>query len=421
MRNKRVKTLVVGTLLAASILAGCGATTSKEEQKSENLAKTEAAGGQSDPTKSVDKNEDNTQESDKNTELAEVKKELEPLAVSYPTGNIRVTTNILALEKGYFAEEGITVNPVAIGGNDALTAINENNGNLDILTAGFVADVQSIGAGYELSFIAGTAVEGGAVIAKKGNADKYKDADKILNTDAVTNAKLGFARNEASWIITRQYLLDNGVDAAVIAGIEKEEGGNISYYQDQTATAQAVQKGEVDLGFLPMEFALLYADAYDLEVVTSAGALSPNYVCCREVTSKKSLEDKFDSYVAYEKARIRAFEYYKKGETDEEIKNDVVKTVSAYSGKEEDYVATYLYGGVTKFAVDPNTAGIKAYVRAAYNSGVFTGNAVDFGTYDITQNVDTTAYKKALDELIAAEPDNAFYAELLVQFEEANG
>ena len=169
-----------------------------------------------------------------------------------------------------------------------------------------------------------------------------------------------------------------------------------------------------------MEFALLYADAYDLEIVAAAGDLSPNYVCCREVTSKKRLNDKFDSFVAYEKARIKAFEYYKKGETDATVKADVVKTVADYSGKESDYVETYLYGGVTKFAVDPNTSGIKKYVQAAYNSGLFTGNAVDFGTYDITQNVNTTAYKKALDELIAANPDNTFYNELLTEYQGAN-
>jgi NitT/TauT family transport system substrate-binding protein len=258
------------------------------------------------------------------------------------------------------------------------------------------------------------------VIAKKGNADQFKGTDKKLNFDAVTNAKLGFARNEASWVVTRQYLLDNGVSADTIKAIENEETGNVSYYADPTATAQAVQKGEAELGFLPMEFALLYADAYDLEIVVAAGDLSPDYVCCREVTSNKRFNEKYDSFVAYETARIKAFEYYKQGETDEAVKADVVKTVAEYSGKEPDYVETYLYGGVTKFAVDPNTKGIQKYVQAAYNSGVFTGNAVDFGSYDITQNVNTSAYKQALDQLIAENPDNTFYAQLLKEYQSAN-
>ena len=398
--GKKLGTILLSAALTTGLLTGCG-------DKNTADTTTAAAGTQAG-------NNDGT------PAATEAAKKLEPLSVSYPAGNIRVTVNILALQKGYFDAEGVKVNAVAVGGNDALTAINEENGQLDILTAGFVPDVQAIGAGYDLSFIAGTAVEGGAVIAKKGNADKFKGTTLKLNTENVTTAKLGFARNEASWVVTRQYLLDNGVSADVIASIENEESGNVSYLADPTATAQAVQKGEVELGFLPMEFALLYADAYDLEIVAAAGDLSPNYVCCREVTSKKRLNDKYDSFVAYEKARIKAFEYYKKGETDATVKADVVKTVADYSGKETDYVETYLYGGVTKFAVDPNTSGIKKYVQAAYNSGLFTGNAVDFGSYDITQNVNTTAYKKALDELIAANPDNTFYKELLTEYQGAN-
>ena len=408
--GKRFSLLIAGALLATTLLGGCGVQGSIADNE----------GSASSTGSSVEASSAAAGSEQSSGEVVKEKKDLEPLSVSYPAGNIRVTVNILALQKGYFAEEGVTVNPVAIGGNDALTAINEDNGALDILTAGFVADVQAIGAGYELSFIAGTAVEGGSVITKKGNADKFKGSSTVLDLDAVTNAKLGFVRNEASWVITRQYLLDNGISESVIADIVKEDGGHVSYYADSTATAQAVQKGEVELGFLPMEFALLYADAYDLEIVAAAGELSPNYVCCREVTSKKRLSDKFDSFVAYERARIRAFEYYKQGESDAAIKADVVKTVSEYSGKEADYVETYLYGGVTKFAVDPNTAGIKKYVQAAYNSGLFTGNAVDFGSYDITQNVNTSAYKQALDELIAENPDNAFYAGLLSEYQSAN-
>lgn len=342
------------------------------------------------------------------------------LAVSFPVGNIRVAINILALQLGYFEEEGVTVTPVNLGGMDALTAINNGSEELDILTAGFVPDLQALASGYDLTFIAGTAVEGGAVVAKKGNAATYQDANKIINIEAVTSAKLGFVRNEASWIVTRQYLLDNGVSADTISAIEDEVSGNITYYGEVTGTAQAVQKGEIEIGFLPMEYALLYADAYDLELIAAAGDLQPDYVCCREVTSPAKLTAKKDAFVAYETARIRAFEYYKQGETDSAIRENVINIVAKYSGKEADYVETYLYGGITKYSTDPNTSGIQKYVVAAYNSGALSSSAIDFGAYDITQNVDTTAYKTALDNLISENPDNAFYAELLELYNGAN-
>ena len=156
--------------------------------------------------------------------LADVEKGT--LQVSFMPGIIRIAVNILAQQLGYFAEEGVTVQEVNLGGMDALTAIN-GDGNLDVLTTGFVPDLQAIGNGYDLVVIGGTAVEGGAVIAKEGNADAFRDAGTIINVDAFLNAKLGFKRNEAAWVITRQYLLDNGVTAEQIAAIEDEAAGAV--------------------------------------------------------------------------------------------------------------------------------------------------------------------------------------------------
>ena len=395
---KKIFAGILLLILLSGLLTGCGRKASSADETPKPSASASAAG----------------------SAAATAPADHGKLKVSFPAGSVRVSINILAQELGYFKEEGVTVEPVNLGGVDALTAINSGGDQLDILNTGFVNDIQSIGGGYDLTFIAGTAVEGGAVIAKKGQADRFKNADTIIDIEAVTGAKLGFVRNEAAWVITRQYLLNSGVPAETIAAIEAEDTGNVSYYAQSTNVAQAVQAGEVDLGFLPLEYAILYADAYDLEIVTPSGALSPDYVCCREVTSASRYANKYDAFVAYETARIRAFETYKQGVTDPEIRSKVVQTVVDYTGKETEYVETCLYGGVTKYAVDPNTAGIVSYVEAAYNSGALAGNATDFGSYDIRQNVSTGAYLEALNNLIAREPDNAFYQELLAQFNAAN-
>ncbi len=394
MKHTYMKRIFSGILIAALILSALASLSGCGQDSSQNTAST------SSDTEDV--------------------KDYGTLSVSFPTGNIRIAINILALQLGYFEEEGVTVEPVNIVGTDALTAIDQGSDQLDILPIGFVADLQAIASGYDLTFIAGTAVEGGALIAKKGNAAAYQDAESIINIDAILGAKLGFVRNEAAWIIARQYLLDNGVSADTIEAIEDESAGSITYYGEELETAQAVQSGEIEVGFLPMEYALLYADAYDLEIITEAGQLQPNYVCCRELTSPAKITEKQDAFVAYETARIRAFEYYKQGETDAEIKANVVKIVSDYSGKETSYVETYLYGGVTKYSVDPNTTGIEKYVIAAYNSGALSSSDIDFSTYDIGQNVDASVYKTALDNLIERDADNTFYAELLEQYNDYN-
>ncbi len=415
--KKRVLGLLLTTAITALALTGCGQTGSIASTGSDTESTGEAGSAEETAADTAESTEAEAA-GEENGEAAT--QDHGTLKVSFMTGNIRIAINILALEKGYFAEEGVTVEPVNIGGQDALTAINGSDDQLDILNTGFVPDLQAIGSGYDITVIGGTAVEGGAIIAKSGNTAAYQDADRVINIDAVTSAKLGFVRNESSWVVTRQYLLDNGVSEETIAAIEEEGSGNISYYQDETAVAQAVQKGEVDLGFLPLEYALLYGDAYELEVVTAAGALQKNYVCCREVTSSAKLAAKKDTFVAYETARIRAFEYYKQGETDEAVRKDVVDTVVNYSGKEADYVETYLYGGVTKYATDPNEKGIVKYVEAAVNSGLLSSAGIDFGTYDIKQNIDTSAYAQAINDLVEREPENEFYAQLKTQFEADN-
>lgn len=412
--KKKIVAFLLTTAITALALTGCGQTGSIAGTGSD----TESTGEAESAGETAAESTEAEAAGEENGEAAT--QDHGTLKVSFMTGNIRIAVNILALEKGYFAEEGVTVEPVNIGGQDALTAINGSDDQIDILNTGFVPDLQAIGSGYDITVIGGTAVEGGAIIAKSGNTAAYQDVDKIINIDAVTSAKLGFVRNESSWVVTRQYLLDNGVSEETIAAIEEEGSGNISYYQDETAVAQAVQKGEVDLGFLPLEYALLYGDAYELEVVTPAGALQENYVCCREVTSSAKLAAKKDAFVAYETARIRAFEYYKQGETDEAVRKDVVDTVVNYSGKEADYVETYLYGGVTKYATDPNEKGIVKYVEAAVNSGLLSSAGIDFGTYDITQNIDTSAYAQAINDLVEREPENEFYAQLKTQFEADN-
>ena len=59
-------------------------------------------------------------------------------------------------------------------------------------------------------------------------------------------------------------------------------------------------------------------------------------------------------------------------------------------------------------------------MQAATNSGLLASAGVDFATYDITQNIDVSAYEEAINALVEREPDNQTYAELLTQFEADN-
>ncbi len=85
--KKKLLSLLVTAVLTASTLAGCGQTAATvQDSTGEEVSGT-----------STDAPADNKEAKDSGI-----------LRVSYPTGNIRIAINILALGKGYFAEEGVT-------------------------------------------------------------------------------------------------------------------------------------------------------------------------------------------------------------------------------------------------------------------------------------------------------------------------
>ena len=59
-------------------------------------------------------------------------------------------------------------------------------------------------------------------------------------------------------------------------------------------------------------------------------------------------------------------------------------------------------------------------MEAAANSGLLESAGVDFSSYDITQNIDTSVYEEAITSLAEENPDDAFYQELLNQYNEDN-
>ncbi len=331
------------------------------------------------------------------------------LKVSMPTGVIRTAGDIVALQKGFFKEEGIKVTGINIMGVNALTALNNNSEDLDLLTVGFVPDVQSISQGYSnIRFIGGTAVEGGAIIAKKGQAEQYKSTTTIIDFDKVKTASKAQTVGEAAWVVTNEYLIENDT---TYASVKDDANAGLNNLADFQTVALQVGQGNFDLGFLPLEYANLYKDSYGIELVAEAGNLIPEYVCCRQATSAEKFAAKKDAFVAYEKARIRAWEYIE----NENNREEVIKIVADYIKKEEAYVRNYLYGGITKWSVDPNKKGIATYTAALKNAGVLKNEITD-----ITSYVDVSAYETALNDLVKKNPNNQFYKDKVELFNSYN-
>ena len=196
-------------------------------------------------------------------------------------------------------------------------------------------------------------------------------------------------------------LKDLGVDVDSIKVVELDTDVNV---------AQAVVKGEVDLGFLPTEYAQTTREL-GIEIVYETGEIKPNYVCCRQVTSSVKLKEKFDAFVAFEIANIRSWEFYQA----EENRDTVISTLAKQSGQTEDYVNEYLFVNRTKLDQNPNETGVINLYEYMKQAGV-----IDDSADAIENHIDLSVYEAALSELIEREPDNEFYQSLVNAYKEQN-
>lgn len=324
--------------------------------------------------------------------------EKETIKIGRSTGNIRVALLTLADELGFYDEEGVNVEFVEISDTAAaISAISLNKDEIDVLQASGGSALSYIAQGTNVEIIGGIASEGGAMITLPENAEKYKDLTNIKG-----GVKVAGQLTDTGIMITRNLLEEKGIDT--------NEEIEYLYFKDAQNVIEAVVKGEAEVGFTNSEACHKYLDL-GIEIVYEVGDLVPDYVCCRQLSSKEKVEAKRDAFVKKAVAEIRAYEYYSK----EENHDECVKILAKQSGQDEEYVRAYIYEN-TKYTLDPNINGLQDLFDT-----LLLGNYIENVTVtDISKSVDTSIYKEALDILIEREPENEFYQTLKTQFEKNN-
>jgi NitT/TauT family transport system substrate-binding protein len=384
--NKGLLALLLASALLLSLLVGCSSDSSGSDSSSNNST-----------ADTSDTTADDTGGADAEADTIAFDAEENTIRFGITPGNIRVAVNILAKELGYYDEEGVNVEFVDIqDATAALTSISANKTELDVWGTGIAPSLTFIANGADLVIFEGTAAEGGSIISTPENVEYYKD---LTNYGGITAAMV---RGSSSWLITRPLLIELGVDVDSITLMEVDSQANV---------AQAVAKGEADLGFLPIEMANSYLDI-GTAVVYETGELDPMYVCCRQVTSSTKLTEKHDAFVKYAIANLRALEYYENDDNQDAI----VSTLAAQSGQTEDYVRNYLFVNRTFLTQDPNQSGVITFYQSLDDSGYFDGGT----TVDVSDHIDISVYEEALAELLEREPDDEFFQEQLEIFRTYN-
>lgn len=310
--------------------------------------------------------------------------------------DIKTACVILAKELGYFEEEGLNVIFEKVSNlPEGLTAVSQ--GKLDVLPYGAIPSCSFISQGTDVVIFGGTISEGSEAIVAAGEAESYQ------TLEAFEGKKIGCFRMETGHMIMKGLLREAGVNAEFI------------YLDSQASIAEAVAKGEVHVGFVNSGYGYVAKQGGGCEVAFHVGDFEENFPCCRQTTSRESLETKRDALVKYMVAELRAYDVYLND------KETTIKTLAAYSGQEESYVEAVIYGDENYdpamiVSLDPNKNKMMDFYEVMKGNGDIDAAT----TYDIADYIDSTVYKDALDIMLERDVNAEVYSQLLTEYEANN-
>lgn len=330
----------------------------------------------------------------KPAEKAEEVPETSVIRWNYGTsGNVLVT---IAEKKGYFEEEGLTIEFVTATANaDAMALLA--TGKTDVVSnSGTSNPLQQIASGVDLTVFGGHMVDGSMpVVAKKGT--KWNGVEDLIGKK--------FACNPSYFAFTGA-VMDLGYEDPLSA----VEWVVYTNYNDALA---AVVRGEVDYALQGTGQNYAVKNMDEVDIVAYQGDVMPNYSCCRLVTQTSFIEENPITVKHIMKALIRAQQYY------EANKEEAITLQAENIGTSEEYVAAYMLND--NYVVNPDP--LKDPVIRAWNildkTGFLSEKAKNI---DIRDHINTELYKAALDEVMAehGDEDPEFYKDLLAFYEENN-
>lgn len=302
----------------------------------------------------------------------------------------------IAKEKGYFEEEGLDVQL-----NEFQTGPDEINAlladKLDVVAGGVGEPLEFINNGKDLQIIGGIMGGDSAAIAKNQQlADSLKNNPK--NYEGLTVATVKMSTPD---VTIKSALKEQGVDLTKIKFVEFKTAADV---------VNAVKSGKADAGLVwpPFQYT---AQQQGLAIVKYSDEYQPNHPCCRAVTTSAKVKEDPDKWIKYERALIKAYNFYKNNP------DETTTIVSKYVKMDKTALKQALYDGHLSLSPDPNKKGTIKY----WENLETLGYAKLDSNVDLSKGIDTSIYKKALDQLSSEDPNNANYKFLKQQYAQLNG
>lgn len=321
------------------------------------------------------------------------KKELTTLRVNFSNASATTIICYVALDQGYYEDEGLNVVSTPVGGGSSIetfTALFTDK--IDIITGGSgIGTLVDFEFGHESVIIGGLQSGQGALVIRPGDEARWQD----LTTENLRGRSLGTARAMTADITFRGLLQDRGVDLSQINFVEL----------DSFPTAIiACAKGEVD-GALIAHSNLYNAEKQGLKIFKYIGEELPNLPCCRISTSKDLIENRRNELVGFLKAHIRAYRLMKTN------REEILKIGERNLDQEVDRIAKYVYDfGYLSLSPDPGRKRMDKMYAIATSIGYLKGSA------DLDDHYDISIYEDALNQILKEYPDDPVYLQMQEEF-----
>jgi NitT/TauT family transport system substrate-binding protein len=310
-------------------------------------------------------------------------------------GHLNSTAHLLAFvaqEEGFFRDEGLAAELTQFASASELAAGLES-GKLDVAFIGSVPAITFQATGHDLTIFGGAMTNGhGYVIKTELVPPGFQEGDiSILRGKNVASVKNSVQDYELLVLLKNNNLVV-GQDV------------NVVYFASQTDAYNALQNREIDATSVYSPYASrARSEGHTVVYYCNEVSEFQDQPCCRQMAPTAALRERPDFYKAVERAFIRAYKF------SQESRDKTIEDVNKYIPLARDLVEYEVYGGHSVSRPDPDKT-----ATVALKEGV-----VAFGytnDYDIEALYNTAIYKRALDELAAASPNDPVYRDLLDHF-----
>ncbi|MDR3288813.1 MAG: ABC transporter substrate-binding protein [Peptococcaceae bacterium] len=323
---------------------------------------------------------------------------------TFQLGHLNSTAHLLAFvaaEEGFFKDEGLTATLTLFASAGELVAGLESD-KLDAAFIGSVPVVTQQAAGHDITIFGGAMTNGhGYVIKNQYVPAGFKEGDiTVLKGRNVASVKNSVQDYELL------VLLKN-------AGIEIGEGAdkvNVVYFDSQKDAYNALASDQIDAVSVYSPYAsIAQAAGHTVVYYCNEEEVFADQPCCRQVALTSALAAKPNTYIAFERALIKAYKFSQ----DNHAKT--IADVGKYITIEPSQIEYEVYGGHARSVPDPDKKG-----TVALKDGVVAFGYTQGQDYDIEKLYNIDVYKTALDQILAENPNDSVYKALKTHFESAN-